>query len=373
MTCEFSRNSMAMAALCLMLGTAPGWAGGNPATNDNSNGSNTGGGTGALISNTAGTDNSAYGNDALRSNTTGFDNAAFGWRALRANNYGDFNTAVGTGALSSNTSGHRNVAVGDGSLGLNTTAQNNTAVGTYALGNNTTGGDNNALGNLALNANTTGTQNTAVGSGALVGIRTSKNNIAVGNGAGGSLTSGDNNIYLGNNPSVASESNTMRLGQLNTQTRAFIAGVAGATVTGPTVHIDTATGQLGIVTSSARYKRDIAAMGGRSRGLFALRPVTFRYKRDPERIRQYGLIAEEVAKVYPEIVTRKADGQIESVQYEELIPMLLNELQRQQHELNAVKAQSARLQAAVAEQTTVFKTRQVRPEEAKYAASLPNR
>lgn len=369
MTYKFLCCSVSLAALCLILGTAPGWAGGNPATNDNSNGTSTGGGTGALTSNT-GVDNTAYGRDALLSNVTPFDNTAFGYKALRANNSGDNNTAVGSQALLSNTSGHRNVAVGDYALGLNISASNNTAIGTYALENNQTGGDNNALGNLALLANTQGSGNTALGKGALGAIKTSSNNIAVGNSAGASLTSGDNNIYFGSNPLVSSESNTMRLGQFNTQTRTFIAGVAGATVTGPTVHIDVATGQLGIVTSSARYKRDIASMGAQSRGLFSLRPVTFRYKQDPKRIRQYGLIAEEVAKVYPEIVTRRADGVIESVEYDELIPMLLNELQRQQRELRELKAQSTRLQIAVEERG---KIRSTRLEAAGQTASLASR
>jgi hypothetical protein len=372
MTYKFSHSSISTVALCLMLGTAPAWAGGNPATNDNSNGSNTGGGTGALITNTGGTDNTAYGNDALRFNTSGWLNAAFGWDALRANTTGSYNTAAGSGALSSNTYGEGNTAVGDTALAANINGHDNTAVGANALDSNTSGGYNAALGENALIGNTTGIQNTAVGRAALVGNSTGSNNIAVGSGAGGSLTSGSNNIYLGAAPVVTSESNTMRLGQINTQTRAFMAGVFGVPVTGSQVFINS-SGQLGVSLSSARYKRDIATMGARSHGLFNLRPVTFRYKQDPQRIRQYGLIAEEVAKVYPEIVTRRADGAIESVQYNELIPMLLNELQRQQRDLSAVKAQSARLQAALAEQTSNWKTRSVRLDEAKYTASLASR
>ena len=129
------------------------------------------------------------------------------------------------------------------------------------------------------------------------------------------------------------------------QTRTFIAGVAGTALSGSQVLVSS-TGQLGILASSARYKRDISAMGRRSRGLFALRPVTFRYKQDRQRIRQYGLIAEEVAKVYPELVTRRSDGTVESVQYHELIAMLLNELQRQQREQAALTARLERVEAA---------------------------
>jgi trimeric autotransporter adhesin len=126
---------------------------------------------------------------------------------------------------------------------------------------------------------------------------------------------------------VATESQTLRLG--GDQTRAFIAGVAGVPVTGSPVLIDS-SGQLGILASSARYKDDIEPMGARSQKVHHLRPVTFHYKQDPERARQYGLIDEEVAEAYPELVTRGTDGEIESMQYHELIPMLLNEVQHQQ-------------------------------------------
>src|SRR5262249_52565053 len=152
-------------------------------------------------------------------------------------------------------------------------------------------------------------------------------------------------------PAVASESNTMRLGQDAVTTngvtsgiaRTFIAGIKGVPISGATVTIDN-TGQLGIVASSARYKRDIQDMGARSQGLYHLRPVTFRYKQDPQGQQQYGLIAEEVAQVYPELVTKGADGKVESVQYHELIPMLLNEVQHQQQALRA-QSQHFRAQA----------------------------
>jgi hypothetical protein len=160
------------------------------------------------------------------------------------------------------------------------------------------------------------------------------NNVAIGLDAGAKLASGSDNIYLGAD-SLASESNTMRLGQ--GQTHTFVAGIAGHPLIGSQVVVTTA-GQLGIVASSARFKRDIQAMGEVSQGLLQLRPVTFRYKQDPQGIRQYGLIAEEVAKVYPELVTRGPDGKVASVQYHELIPMLLNELQRQQREFQELKA-----------------------------------
>jgi hypothetical protein len=177
----------------------------------------------------------------------------------------------------------------------------------------------------------------------------------IGHEAGSFLKSGSNNIYLGNS-GAATESNTMRLGN-NSQTSTFIAGITGVPIGGVPVLIDSESGQLGIQASSIRYKRDIQPMGAHSRGLLQLRPVIFHYKQDAQNERQYGLIAEEVAKVYPELVTRGATGEVEAVRYQEVIPMLLNEMQHQQRqvaaqaqELAALKAQNARLRAAVVQQ-----------------------
>jgi hypothetical protein len=141
----------------------------------------------------------------------------------------------------------------------------------------------------------------------------------------------------------------MRLGQ--GQTRTFIAGIAGVPISGATVTINNA-GQLGIVASSARYKRDIHDMGERSQGMYHLRPVTFRYKQDTQGQRQYGLVAEEVVKVYPELVTKGADGKVESVQYHELIPLLLNEVQHQQQEIAELRARLERVEAGTARTVT---------------------
>ena len=161
--------------------------------------------------------------------------------------------------------------------------------------------------------------NTALGYQALQNS-TGNKNIAVGAEAGAALTSGNKNIYLGH-PGAASESRTMRLGSV--QTKTFIAGVTTAAVTGTNVVIN-ASGQLGVPLSSARYKRDIETMGARSAGLLKLRPVTFAYTHDGPGVRQYGLIAEEVATVYPELVTHTATGEVQAVRYQELIPMLVN-------------------------------------------------
>jgi len=194
-------------------------------------------------------------------------------------------------------------------------------------------------------------------------------NLALGYNAGFHLTSGDKNIYLGNT-GVTSESTTMRLGSV--QTRTFIVGVAGVPISGAQVTINN-QGQLGIVGSSARYKRHIQEMRGDSQGLYQLRPVTFQYKQDPQGLKQYGLIAVEVAKVYPELVTKGADGKVESVQYHELIPMLLNEVQHQQQEIAELKAQNERLQAALVQQTAAMAARLERLEAETHAATLANR
>jgi hypothetical protein len=235
--------------------------------------------------------------------------------------------ATGTSALQDNTTGNNNTASGFQALMNNTTAANNTATGYNALATNTTGGYDTAAGANALLKNTTGQGNIAVGANAMYGNTSGSNNIAVGYGAGSNLTTGSNNLDIGN-PGVAAESNTIRIGIQGRQHATYIAGIFPALVTGDAVVVSN-TGRLGVVKSSARYKRDIHNMDAVSNNLLKLRPVTFRYKDDSTGTRQYGLIAEEVARLYPELVTVGADGQVETVHYHEFIPMLLNELQKQ--------------------------------------------
>jgi hypothetical protein len=210
----------------------------------------------------------------------------------------------------------------------------------------------------ALAALATGSKNTAVGSGALANSTGTKN-LAIGFQAGGALI-GNNNIYIGS-AGVGTESQTMRLGVA--QTRTFIAGIAGASVRGTTVEIDTSTGQLGVTSSSARHKRDITPMGDRSEKMLELRPVTFAYREDPQQVTRYGLIAKDVAQIYPELVTRTATGEVEAVRYQELVPMLVDELQkvhedlrqalrrleRQHHELANLRALVGQAREAQAE------------------------
>jgi hypothetical protein len=235
-----------------------------------------------------------------------------------------------------------NIGLGVGALLSNTTGYFNTAVGPYALSHNTTGGDNVAIGQEALGLNTSGYNNTAIGGsdalgefGVLGRITTGHDNIAIGILAGYFVSSGNSlNIHIGNS-GAPSDNGTIRIGAPSAQSSFFAAGIRGATTANNDavpVLIDS-NGQLGTVSSSRRFKEDIHDMGDASNGLMRLRPVTFRYTKpfaDGSKPIQYGLIAEEVAEVYPDLVARSADGQIETVKYQLLDSMLLNEVQRQQ-------------------------------------------
>ncbi|MBI3796749.1 MAG: tail fiber domain-containing protein [Deltaproteobacteria bacterium] len=393
------QSAVVVAGLVFTLNGPASW-GGPPNPTDSDAGDNTAGGTNALVntvpnlldntglrntafgaealtSNTAGTNNSALGTFALQGNTEGGDNTGIGAFALHSNTKGSSNTGIGQSALFSNTVGTSNSALGAFALQSNTQGTGNTAFGTFTL-NSSTGNNNTGIGSDVLLNNTTGHSNTALGAGALHNITTSSNNIALGSEAGVALTSGNKNIYLGHR-GRASESKTMRLG--SGQTRTFISGIEGTPLSGSMVLIDS-KGQLGVPVSSARYKQAIHGMGERSRGVLKLRPVTFRYKQDASARRQYGLIAEEVVKVYPELVTRGADGQVESVQYHELIPMLLNELQYQQQQLTTqsqqvaeLRAQNARLQEALVQQSAALAERleRLEAEAAQAAPTLVSR
>jgi len=313
---------------------------------------NTAIGIGSLESNTTGNDNTASGGYSLQANTTGNDNTASGHGALHSNTIGFSNTASGVDALTSNTTGNNNMASGVDALTSNTTGNNNTASGAFALYANTTGIDNSASGALALSSNTTGSDNTASGAGALYLNTTGSHNIGVGISAGYDLTSGSFNIDIGNQ-GFTGEGNTIRIGDAN-QTRTFIAGIRGIT-TGLTnavaVFID-GNGQLGTANSSRRVKDNIADMDAASNALMKLRPVTFHYKGSGDvssRTLQYGLIAEEVAEVAPGLVAHKANGEVETVYYQFLAPMLLNEYQKQQRTIEAQAAEMARQTTRIAE------------------------
>lgn len=308
-----------------------------------------------LFSNTTGQSNTAIGSSALNANISGSYNAAIGTGALNKNNTGVGNTASGANAMYSNTSGGYNAANGINALNRNTTGSYNVASGSAPLFYNTTGSYNIASGNRALYANTTGWFNTAIGYNTLPASTTGHYNVALGYQAGLNLTSGSNNIYLGN-LGVASESFTMRLG--GAQTATFIAGVRGVTLDAATsvpVYVNS-QGQLGTLPSSQRFKEDVRDMGEASRRLYELRPVTFRYT--GQGVPEYGLIAEEVAKVYPDLAAHGADGKIEAVQYHKLTPMLLNEVQRLNRLLQKEKDKNATQEAllkAQAQETAELK------------------
>ena len=229
-----------------------------------------------------------------------------------------------------------NVASGLVALASNTTGANNTAVGYAALYSNTVGKGNAAQGVNALYSNTSGIRNLGIGSNALFGNTIGSYNIALGFDAGYNVTTGSNNIEIGA-MGTASDNATIQIGAQGTQTSTTIAGIYGTPITGGSAVYVTSTGQLGVQASSERYKTDIATMPKLSEKLAQLRPVTFHYRTDPKGAQQYGLIAEEVAKVYPELVIRDDSGKIQGVHYEELAPMLLSEVQQQAAEIRDLK------------------------------------
>jgi hypothetical protein len=318
--------------------------GGNALRKNTTGSTNTASGNNALPNNTTGRDNTATGSWALVTNTSGSNNTASGSGALYWNN-GSYNTASGYYALGSNLSGLNNTAAGASALASNLSGSGNTAIGQNALGGNTNGPDNTASGREALASNTTGFENTANGGRALANNTTGFSNIALGYAAGFNLTTGSYNISIGNG-GVPGEASTIRIGSLQTNT--FIAGIRGVTTNSNDaipVLVDS-NGQLGTASSSRRFKEDIADMDSTSSALMKLRPVTFHYKTDNRqsgRTLQYGLVAEEVAEVYPGLVAHSADGQIETVMYQFLPPMLLNEYQKQQRTIEAQEKLIARL------------------------------
>jgi hypothetical protein len=315
---------------------------GDAALRSNTTGNtNTATGAGALISNTIGDNNTGTGYGALWSNITGDNNTASGWYALFSNTAGSYNSASGASALYFNTDGDKNSATGYFSLYSNTTGSYNTASGYQALYSNTDGIRNTASGDWGLYSNRSGNDNTAFGQGALYSNTTGSSNIGVGANAGYNVTSGSNNIEIGNR-GTSGDNGTIRIGTSGTHTATHIEGISTAHVTGAAVYV-TSSGQLGVLASSERYKTSITPMGASTGKLQQLRPVSFHLKSDPKGALQYGLIAEEVAKVYPELVIRDDSGKIQGVRYDELAPMLLNVVQQQRTQLQDMKGQIAEL------------------------------
>jgi hypothetical protein len=267
--------------------------------------------------------------------------------ALYSNILGIRNTANGVFALGGNTTGFDNTATGSFALSSNT-GSNNTAIGSSALYNNTTGNLNTASGQAALYNNTTGSDNTASGEGALFSNETGSSNIALGFQADLNLTTGDNNIDIGNG-GVAAEANTIRIGTQGTQASTFIAGVSGTTVAKSAAVFVDANGHLGTKTSSQRFKEKIKPMDKASEAILALKPLTFRYKPelDPEGVPQFGLVAEEVEKVNPDLVARDDQGKVYTVRYEAVNAMLLNEFLKQHGKVEQQEATIAKQQKQI--------------------------
>ena len=311
---------------------------------------NTAVGDQSLLSVTSGSDNTAVGSGTLYFNTAN-NNTATGYFALRNNSSGADNTATGVNALLNNSTGAGNTADGSQALISNTSGANNTAAGIAALYENTIGNFNTAFGTQALESNTTASKNTALGFWALIDNTTGANNIAVGYQAGVNLTTGSNNIDIGAS-GPAGEANTIRIGKSGTQKKTFVAGIRGVTVASGVGVIVGTTGQLGTVVSSARFKEAIKPMDNASETILSLKPVTFRYKEelDPDKIPQFGLVAEEVEKVNPDLVARDEEGKIMSVRYEAVNAMLLNEFLKEHRKVQDQEVRLSKQDAINAQQ-----------------------
>jgi len=293
---------------------------------------NTATGAGALLSNTTGSSNTANGALALLSNTQGNFNTAMGDGALQTNSEGNDNTAMGFDALHSG--GDQDTAVGSRALQSEKIGGGNTAIGFQALAANRQGMFNTAIGDVALLANEIGDNNTAVGSGALSSFNPltfGGGNTAVGTGALSMDTTGGSNTALGAGAGsgVTTASNVICIGAAgnNVSNSCYVGNIFGSTSSNGIAVVVNTNGRLGTMTSSARFKDEIKPMGKASEALFGLKPVIFRYKKelDPEGTPQFGLVAEEVEKVNPDLVVRDKDGKPYSVRYEQVNAMLLNE------------------------------------------------
>jgi hypothetical protein len=255
-------------------------------------------------------------------------NTAEGQNALLSLTTGGFNTAIGFLSLRSDTTGSTNTAIGAGTLFANTGDQN-TATGFGALVHNTVGPGNTANGYFALFSNTAGPLNTAVGFNALASSTTGGSNVALGYNAGGNVTTASSVICIGTFVAGANVDNTCFIGNIrdvHTQNADAIP-----------VLIDSA-GQLGTASSSARFKKEIKPMDKASESILALKPVTFHYKSDKTNTPQFGLIAEEVAAVNPDLVVRNKDGEIYTVRYDAVNAMLLNEFLKEHRKVQEQEA-----------------------------------
>jgi Chaperone of endosialidase len=299
---------------------------------------NTANGSGVLVNLTSGVWNSGFGFQALNQDTFGFNNTAMGVRALFSNTTGSLNTAIGVNALYSNTTGTNNTATGFGALFRNTEGIGNTAKGDDALFRNTTGFSNTANGDGALFTNTTGNKNTATGRGALGGNSVGSQNTALGATAGSNVTTANNVICIGYNVPGENVSNTC-----------YIGNIFGVTSAGATAVYVNSLGKLGTVVSARRFKDEIKPMDKASEAILALKPVTFRYKQEIDAARnpQFGLVAEDVERVNPDLVVRDAEGKVNTVRYEAVNAMLLNEFLKEHRKVEKLEATVAQQQKQI--------------------------
>jgi len=296
--------------------------------------------------------NTAEGTGASRDLTTGTFNTAVGNFSLTLNTEGAFNTGVGNSALRNSTTGDNNTACGSEALLSNTEGSGNTAVGVGALEKNTTGFGNTGIGTTALQSNRDSVGNTAVGSGALINSNPSVSfgfNTAIGLGAGENVTTASGVTAIGANMKAK-----------NVSLSTWVANIYGKTTqNGMTLPvIVSADGQLGTMASSERFKKDIATMNEASEAILSLRPVTFHYKTDSKGTPQFGLIAEEVAKVNPALVLPDNEGKPYTVRYEQVNAMLLNEFLKEHRTVQGLKASAAKQEANTAKQEATIARQQ---------------
>jgi hypothetical protein len=307
---------------------------------------NTATGDKSLFLNTTGDANTATGADALFSNTEGSANTGTGVKALSSNTEGDANTASGANALRNNITGSFNTASGQNALNNNIDGDDNTAVGQGALFNNISGGANIAVGEAALSQNSAGNFNTAVGNAALANA-TGSGNIAIGFQAGAFVGSSGSVIAIGSpGDDVDNSCFIGNIRDVQTQNADAIQVV-----------IDSA-GQLGTVSSSARFKKEIKPMDNASEAILALKPVTFQYKGDKTGTPQFGLIAEEVAKVNPNLTVRDKSGEIYTVRYDAVNAMLLNEFLKEHQKVEDQDRKLKEQQAIIAQLSKDLQTTQ---------------
>ena len=303
---------------------------------------NTATGAGTLLFNIA-DENTAFGAATLLFNTTGAQNTAVGVAALLNNTNGGANTAIGEGVLRSNTEGNTNTASGFFALLSNTTGSNNTAIGVDAIVNNTMGNSNTGIGFEVLDANATGSDNTAVGTVALSHNTSGSGNIALGVSAGDQINTASNVICIG-------------AGGEDISNGCYIGNIFGATSSSGIAVLINANGKLGTTTSSRRFKKEIKPMDHASEALFSLKPVSFHYNKeiDPAGTSQFGLVAEDVEKVNPDLIVRDKEGKPYSVRYDQVNAMLLNEFLKEHRKVEEQQATITQLKSAVAQQEKNF-------------------